>query len=201
MTAIERLLEIAGPALGPGLDKALYMAGSERLTAELTDMLSRRDGFFAFEGALHVFPVDAPGLRLDLRRLNEKTTWRSTYWHECDGLLVFAADALGDLFAVWGEQVVRFVTETGVIEPFADSLEDWAQAIITDPAMTTGWPFLRAWDEAGHDELAEGDRLTGVAPFVLGGSFDAANLRAADLYETLLFRAGLASRIHTSATV
>ncbi|HEX7758036.1 MAG TPA: hypothetical protein VF459_00930 [Caulobacteraceae bacterium] len=193
-SSLQALLGVAGGALGPGFTGALPDLGGAERTRELDALLGARDGFFAFDDALVVFPVSAPARRLDLARLNNGD-WTATYWHRCEDLLFFAADALGDLFALHGDKVVRFATESGVIEPMADTLEDWAAKLLADPAGEAGWPFVKTW-AAAHGALEEGWRLTGRHPFVLDGAFDLDNLEQRALTEILAFRGPLATRIH-----
>jgi hypothetical protein len=195
MTALERLVENAGDALGPGAAFGLppTAAGATR-RAELEALSRARDGFTAFDDALWVLPLSAPAAPIDQMRLNAGT-WKSSYWHLCQGYWFFAADALGDLFALSGDTVVRFASETGIVEPFAATLEGWAAAILADPANETGWPFMKAWREA-NGPLRAGWRLSGRQPFVLDGGFELANLQAVDLRDLLAFRGRLATRIH-----
>ncbi|HWA62350.1 MAG TPA: hypothetical protein VG939_13300 [Caulobacteraceae bacterium] len=194
MGALSQLIERGGPPLGPGSAFDPGGAGATPLAAELAGLIAARDGFFVADEALVVFPGYSPAAPLDLVRLNAGN-WRNAYWHLCQGLYFFAADALGDLFALAGDKVVRFATETGMAEPMADSLEGWAEAILADPAGQTGWPFMKAWREA-NGPVRPGWRLTGREPFVLGGGFDLANLQAVDLVDILTFRGRLASKIH-----
>ncbi|MGA0601157.1 hypothetical protein ACO2Q3_10695 [Caulobacter sp. KR2-114] len=193
-SSFDALLDVAGGALGPGFAGALPDIGGAARTRELEQLLGHRDGFLAFEDALLVFPVDAPTRRLDLVRLNNGD-WTAGYWHRCEGLLFFAADALGDLFALQGDKVVRFVSETGVVEPMADDLPGWAARLLADPAGEAGWPFAHAW-AAAHGPLEEGSRLTGKRPFVLDGAFDLDNLQQRPLAEILDYRGNLATRLH-----
>ena len=193
MTALQRLLEISAEALGTGALASLPETGGVARTRELQALLAARDGFLAFDGALFVLPASPGEGALSVARLNGGA-WRDAYWHKCAGLCFFAADALGDLFAFRDNAVVRFASETGMTEPMAATLEDWAGLVLADPAGQAGWPFVRMWRSANGD-LRPGWRLTGRNPFVLGGDFDLANLRTADLIDILAFRAPLATQI------
>ena len=193
-SSLQSLLGVAGGALGPGFAHALPDLGGAQRTRELEGLLQARDGFFAFDDALMVLPVNAPTRRMDLARLNNGD-WTAAYWHLCDGLFFFAADALGDLFALQDNKVVRFATESGLVEPMADTLDGWAARLLADPAGEAGWPFVKAWTGA-HGPLEEGWRLTGRRPFVLDGAFDLDNLEQRALGEILDFRGPLATRIH-----
>ncbi len=193
-SSLQALMSVAGGALGPGFAYSLPDLGGVERTRELEALLKARDGFLAFDDALMVFPVNAPTRRLDLARINNGD-WTAAYWHRCEGLFFFAADALGDLFALQGDKVVRFATESGLIEPMADSLEDWAAKLLADPAGEAGWPFAKTW-VAANGPLEEGWRLTGRRPFVLDGAFDLDNLEHRALTDILAFRGPLATRIH-----
>lgn len=193
-SSFDALLGAAGGALGPGFAGALPDLGGAARTRELEQLLGQRDGFFAFDDALMVLPVNAPIRRLDLVRLNNGD-WTANYWHRCEGLLFFAADALGDLFALSEDKVVRFASETGVVEPMADNLAGWAARVQADPAGEAGWPFAKTWADT-HGPLEEGWRLTGKKPFVLEGAFDLDNLEQRALPEILEYRGNLATRLH-----
>jgi hypothetical protein len=193
-SSFQALLDVSGGALGPDFAGALPDLGGATRTRELEALLGARNGFCAFDDALVVLPVSAPTRRLDLVRLNNGD-WTAGYWHRCDGLLFFAADALGDLFALQGDKVVRFASETGLAEPMADTLAGWTAKLLADPAGEAGWPFAKTWQGA-HGPIEEGWRLTGKRPFVLDGAFDLENLEQRSLPEILAYRGTLATRIH-----
>jgi hypothetical protein len=193
VNALAKLLEIGAESLGPGDLIVLPDTGGAGRARELETLLRQRDGFVAFENALLVLPAQAPDADIDLARLNGGE-WKAGYWHGCTGLYFFAADALADLFAFENDKVVRFVSETGLTEPVADTLETWAQAVLADYAGQTGWPIAHQW-QLTNGALRGAQRLTGKQPFVLGGEFDLENLAILDLPQLLAFRARLATTI------
>jgi hypothetical protein len=69
MTSLQKLIFIASDSLNsdatgiPGCGAEL----GESLSSELQEMLSMRNGFFAFDDALHVFPANSSGPYLGLQ--------------------------------------------------------------------------------------------------------------------------------------
>lgn len=137
--------------MGPRLDELLSVAGpevgatepvTEGLPTELGEMLLRRNGFVAFESALHVFPSNPPREgEMTLQRWNENEVWRTSYDGLADGFLFFAEDAFGGQFAFDStNRVVSFDPETGAVDQLASDLESWADRIMSDYPLLTGFP-------------------------------------------------------------
>jgi hypothetical protein len=78
---IDKLLSISSQPLGdssPFLSQAiLSLAGT--LGSELHDLLSKKNGFYAFESALHVFPAGHFQDVMDLEKWNSNELWRESY--------------------------------------------------------------------------------------------------------------------------
>jgi hypothetical protein len=193
--AIEKIASIGSEALEQTAAAAAALTRLGERGAELARLLALKNGFFAFVSGLHVFPSSAPSLTIDLARMNgTEVVWRSDYWHHCDGLFFFAADAFGGLFAIRDAAVVRFDPETGTDEPMAATLEAWAATILADHEVEVGWPLAQVWQEQ-NGPLAEGSRLVPVIPFVLGGAFAVENLRSEHLIQSLRMRADIARQL------
>jgi CubicO group peptidase (beta-lactamase class C family) len=188
--ALRRLVDLAGPALGPllsgdiGLDTAA--------TAGLAELLELRNGFLAFESALHVLP--ATGSEMTLAAWNADDLWRDGYGELTKGLLFFAEDVFGVQFALRGETVVTFDPETGGIETIAKDLEGWASALLDSHEVLTGYPLAHKWQQT-HGELPPGERLIPKMPFVLGGEFALDNLYALNAIKGMRLRAEIARQI------
>jgi hypothetical protein len=169
--AVERLLAIGSPAL------ATTEADPERVPEGLRPLLSRRNGFYAFEGALHVLADrEAPG-EVGLERWNSPDLWRGHYGDLANGHVFFAEDVFGGQFSLSGGGVVTWDPETGESETLARDVEGWASALLDDFEGLTGQPLAHEWQKANRP-LALGERLVPVTPFVLGGEFSIENLRA-----------------------
>lgn len=160
---------------------------------ELARMLARRNGFYAFASALHVFPDD-PSCGRDVRAWNAPALWRDAYGALADGCWFFAEDAFGEQFCVKDGRIHRFEPETGALTELAASVEAWAEIILADHRQETGWPVAHEW-QTEHGALPEGTRLLPRMPFVTGGGYDLANLRVADAVRGMRWRGELALRL------
>jgi hypothetical protein len=196
MSALAQLLEISSRPLidGPIADGLPLLEPFGALGEELYELLSRRNGFYAFESALHVFPGGLADGVLDLAAWNAEPTWRSEFGELAKRHLFFAEDVFGFQFCMAHDQICSFDSETGQIAPMARSLEEWSAKVLADFRVLTGQPLAHEWQLA-HGPLAWGQRLAPRTPFVLGGDFVLENLYAANQIELMRFRGYLALQI------
>jgi hypothetical protein len=160
------------------------LAGS--LGTQLLALLWKRNGFYAFESALHVFPAGATGDVMSLDAWNAPGLWRHEFDGGADGLLFFAQDALANQWCLAGDAIYKFDPETGEKERSAATIEDWAARVLTDYPVETAWPLAHEW-QAKFGRLREGQRLAPKIPFFLGGEYAIANLYAADQVKFLRY--------------
>lgn len=192
MTGIEELLSISSEPLAhmPPVSGELLTHYPHGL--DLLRMLERKNGFYAFESALHVFPLTSQPLHgASLADWNSDSLWRSDYGDLTTGLLFFAEDIFQDQFCLSTSGVLRFRAETGGTKPMADSLENWAQVMLQGYEHETGWRFAKDWQDK-YGPLEHGKRLMPKSPFFLGGSYSLENLWAGDAVEGMRFKADLA---------
>jgi hypothetical protein len=155
-------------------------------------MLERKNGFYAFESALHVFPLATkPLCGMSLAEWNSDSLWRSDYGDLTVGLLFFAEDTFQNQFCLSASGVLRFNAETGGSKPVAGSFEQWADGILRDYDRETGWTIANKW-QAENGPLPHGKRLLPKTPFFLGGAYALDNLWAGDAVEGMRFKADLA---------
>lgn len=193
LTCTDKLLEISSGSLCDTGSSAIDSGIGDR-SRELAELWSKRNGFYAFEAALHVFPRGVHCGDMSFERWNLNDTWRNAYGNATDGLQFFAEDIFGDQFAIAGDRVVSFNSETGELTKIADTIEEWACAILTDYEFLTGYPFAHDWQEK-FDTLVPGQRLAPKVPFVFGGAYDVANLYAMDAVKVMLLRAEIYRQI------
>ena len=187
---VAKLLSIASPALGaPG-----PMPDVEVVSVELASLLRAKNGFYAFESALHVFPSGWAGDELSVEEWNAPSLWRDAYGGLANGLIFFAEDVFGSQFAACDGVVVTFDPETAAVEHFSDSIEEWASLLLEDFEVLTGHPLAAAW-QAVHGRIPARSRLLPKVPFVTGGEFEISNLHLLDSVEGMQFRASLAVQI------
>lgn len=193
MTYIEKLTSVSGMATcrSAAVPERLSARFGEKSASELIKILRLKNGFYAFEGALHVQPDSESG---GLTWWNDESLWRAQYAGMADGVVFFAEDAFGGQFCLRDGAIFAFDPETGELEELADSMESWAKLVLSDYPALTGHPVARAWQQL-NGRLRDGARLVPKIPFVLGGAFEAANLVALDAVEGMRYRASVAVQI------
>lgn len=165
----------------PGLDK-------------VSDLLRIKNGFYAFESALHVFPLGKADGVMDIEQWNAWDLWRYEYQEITNGLLFFAEDAFGYQFCVGETGISMFNPEDASIRHLADDIEGWAKEVLEDYEELTCYPFAHEWQKA-NGPLAIGRRLTFKTPLVLGGKTEMANVGDIGAIEVMRFRGELWNKI------
>lgn len=190
MTSVEKLLLIGSEALAPKPKAPTKILEPYAIGPELFHMLERKNGFYAFESALHVFPLTAVA-GMSLEEWNADTLWRNSYQDLAEGFLFFAEDVFQNQFCISTNGVLRFEAETGATAPMANSIDNWAEKILSDYRSETAWPLASRW-QAENGPLPAGKRLMPKIPFFLGGEYAIENLWAGDPIEGMRFKADLA---------
>jgi hypothetical protein len=192
LTCVERLCQISTPSLC-----GIRPAGQplpDSIPRDLAELVSRRNGFYAFESALHVFPHGSGHEVMTFERWNALDGWRRDYGSGAEDLSFFAEDIFGDQFAIAPNGIVSFRSETGEVEKIADTVEEWACLILTDYEFLTGYPVAHDWQEK-FGVLKPSQRLSPKVPFVLGGTYDISNMYVAEAETAMAFKADLSRQI------
>lgn len=196
MTCIDDLLAIASlPEGGPSVylsPQTRQLAG--RLGDELEQLLQKRNGFYAFESALHVLSANEASETGELNHWNSAELWRFKYGDLAEGCLFFAEDAFGGQFCIYDEGVYSFDPETAKKKWLAPSLEIWADLVLGDYDYLTGYPLAHEWQEL-NGPLPRGHRLVPIRPFVAGGDFEVSNLSLRNSVKAMKMRGDIASQI------
>jgi hypothetical protein len=196
---INKLLEIGSKPLIVTFDETLSNQALAEVghKDELLELLRLKNGFYAFESALHVFPLvmDDWFNSQDLLRWNAPTLWKHAFGKQAETLFAFAEDIFGYQFCSQGDQIVRFDPETGDVESVCSSVEEWAALICKDYNVQTGYPVAKAW-QAKHGPIAQGNRLVPIYPLISKeGSYDVSNFYEVDDLKGMLSRADFARQI------
>ncbi|MBU2714104.1 SMI1/KNR4 family protein [Zooshikella harenae] len=165
------------------------------LANELISLLSQKNGFYAFEGALHIFPASSPEDEMNLISWNDQDLWISHYKGLAEGCLFFAEDIFGGQFCIKDNKIFIFDPETGDFEDFADDFSGWAEEILGDYNTITGYPLAHQW-QVKNGKLADSQRLMPKIPFVCRGEFSVENLTAINAVSGMRSRGNLAHQIH-----
>ena len=194
----DRLITISSAPISieePYLDD-LNIDLSENIRSELRSMLKSKNGFYAFESALHFFPAASSEscAEMTLNKWNNISLWKSEYGEEIGSYLCFSEDIFGIQFCMRNNSIFSFDPETGEFEEMCNSLEDWASLMIEDYEVLTGFPVAHEW-QAKHGKIKLNERLLPKTPFVCGGEFTVENLYSADASQGMRFRAQIAKQI------
>lgn len=198
MTAIAKLISIASDALIPKrpddskLSKYLGPFGS--LGQELARFLVEKNGCCAYASCLLLRPFQNSKPPLGLIEWNESELWKGEYNVDLDEMLFFAEDVFGSQFCLFENHVCTFDPETAQVAVIAESVEDWAQLILDEYEVQTGYPVGIEW-QMQHEPLSPGIRLLPKKPFVVGGKFEVENLYECNDVEGMQFRASISNQI------
>jgi hypothetical protein len=188
-SSVRKLIDIASqPFTG------CLVTGMATTLPELRLLLSQKNGFFAFESALRVFPAGDSAWSYSFDEWNSEKLWRSHYGNLADGLLFFAEDVFGAQFCMKEGAVHTFDPETGDLTFVASSIEDWASLVLSDYDYLTGHSLAHEWQQS-HGPLAPRDRLMPKIPFVCGGEFKIDNLDSIEGSRAMRSRGNLAIQI------
>lgn len=188
---VARLVGIASPPLGA--EDAEECFADIPKAGGLCDLLKLRNGFYAFESALHVFASCNGGVH-DITAWNKADGWKAGYDSFTRELFFFAEDIFGVQFGLRDGDVFLFDPETGEASLFANDCEEWAGKILAEYEFHTGYPIAHRW-QIENGPIPFGYRLIPRIPFVLGGAFALSNLALMECATAMRLRASIASQI------
>lgn len=197
-TQLDRLNQEAGPALlkvAPN-SAAGCLEHYPVLAQELLSWLGKKNGFYAYQTSLHVFPVNQNPDFMDLETWNQQKYWCGAYGELSQSCVFFAEDIFGGQFCFYQNGIYSFNPETGDKTFMGANLEAWAEQIFSKLDYWTGFSLAKQWIEQ-NGYLTPQQRLAPVQPFFLGGTYDIGNLKAVDALESLRFRGAMAQKLMT----
>jgi hypothetical protein len=187
---IGKLARIGGQPLG-----AVVKEVQVCLDAGLKKLLTAKNGFLAFESALHVFPTGSTtSCGYSIEQWNSQELWKHAYGDLIGEIVFFAEDIFGEQFGIKDRSVFRFNPETAALEEYATSIDAWARRILSNPNVEAGYGFADRW-QTEHRKLLCDERLVPLVPFVAGGQYNMTNVFAANCIEGMKRRAALAKQI------
>jgi hypothetical protein len=195
-TRIAELAAIAAPPIrsSPPAREGMVHQFGDADGETLLSLLQLKNGFYAFEAALHVLSDKGASGDFGLFSWNSYDLWRREYQGMADPGLFFAEDVFGSQFCLREGRVFSFDPETGSFERIAESLEDWAGVILKDYELWTGYSLAHSW-QTSQGTIPAGRRLVPMVPFVLGGQYEVSNLRATESLKGMRYRASIAVQI------
>jgi hypothetical protein len=193
---IQKLLRLAGPALCTDVSTFSASKRLGSLEEPLGELLVKRNGFYVFESALLVRPSCRAGAATEMgvEEWNVRSLWIDGYSDIGAHCIFFAEDAFGTQFYIDHGGVFTFDPETGDRSRIATDLDGWAQELLRDYEVLTGYPLAHAWQKR-NGPIPPRKRLVPKVPFVLGGEFSLDNLYLGDSVEAMRARADVARQI------
>ena len=193
---LKKMLAMASNPISGGAvcEGDLNIPISNQSLYELIGILEKKNGFWAFEQALRVFPLRSDGDKIGMVEWNNQACWIKDYQGLADGLFFFAEDAFGNQFCIRDNVIGFFDAETAEVEEIADSLEGWCQVLLSDYNYWTGYSLLKEWQLA-NGKLDKCCRLMPKIPFVCGGEYTVENLVSINAVSGMRSRGNLAHQI------
>ena len=137
---IDKLISLGGDSIcqGPAFFRTNLLYSLGDLGRELANLLKQKNGFYAFNDFPR-FPACQKDGVMDLEKRNNPSLWTKPYENMASGTVFFSEGIYGDQFGIRKKEIVRFEAETGLIEPIALSLEEWASVGLNDCYYQTGY--------------------------------------------------------------
>lgn len=197
MTA-QKLLAMLGPDVSGPLGRFITEADRKPLevvgSSGLFELLRFRNGFFAFGGALHVFPWGKAEGYVDIEAWNDKDLWRFEYKGLDDNALYFAEDVFGGQFGIHDGRVTMMDPETAERLAVAENVSAWLDWVISDPDLSVGRALATQWSRM-NGRIPVGQRLVPRIPFVMGGGYELENLVCMNSVSAMRTRGAIAVQI------
>ena len=160
----------------------------------LEKILSIKNGFYAFESALHFLGTGPDRPDIDIEGWNSPDLWIKSYGTIKPDGLCFAEDLFGNQFYIACDGIYTFDCENGDKEKIARNFGEWCKLILDDYDYLTGYTLAHEWQKK-NGPLEPGKRLMAKVPFSLEGDFDVDNLQIANAVDLMLTRADLAIQL------
>ena len=192
---LEKLLSVCSSDISSGKGQKLPAAFHDySLIEDLINLLNKRNGFYGFESALHVFPVETDGEEIGLIGWNDNSLWIDCYDDLARNAIFFAEDVFGGQFCIKKDGIYTFDPETGSFDYLAPDINEWCKQILEDYEVLTGYPLANAWQKK-YGSIPLGYRLVPKVPFVAGGEYEPDNLYLEKSTVAIKARANIALRI------
>ncbi|EKR62724.1 hypothetical protein LEP1GSC036_2308 [Leptospira weilii str. 2006001853] len=202
MSELSNLIQISSKDIGIAFDKNkiqesfISLSKSQKALKEIIEILNYRNGFMAFESALHFFHFSEEQKQdYNIIWWNNPEVWKSAYQNDkINSCFCFAEDAFGNQFCFEDDVIYSLDAETGEFEFIADSIENWAEQILSDYEFFTGYSLIHNWQQE-NGAIPFGYRLIPKIPFCLGGEYSLDNLHAIELVKAMNWRGEIFNQI------
>ncbi|WP_394846852.1 hypothetical protein LZC95_05225 [Pendulispora brunnea] len=189
MEFVRELCRIGGSTIvGQKVDIARLRAafGDDESAHAVSSLLAIKNGFYAFNQALHVFSDAGTPREPGLIEWNSPKCWKQFYGAAARGIH-FAEDCFGNQFQCIDGRISLLTVDRATSRVIAETIDDWAHLILDDPCRWAKQHVSDEWQRK-YGRLAPGDRLvTEISPLA-GGDFSHLNARAEEEIEAMRYR-------------
>lgn len=185
MNNLKKLLEISSKPILEDYHIEMNIGKGCKIANELKEILEVKNGFYAFEGALHFFSS---------KEHKNYNIWKKSYKGLADDIFCFGEDAFGNQFSIKDDSIYFFDAETAETEFIANNFEEWAKLILDNYNFHTAFPLMHKW-QIKNGIVPLNSRLVPKKPFVMGGKYDIDNLYDLDSIKSMQLRGKIAYQI------
>ena len=147
-------------------------------------LLQKWNGFYAFDGLLHVLGAcDAP-VNHSLAAWNAPDGWRASWGRLTEGLTFFAQDAFGDQFAYRAGKIVRMRATYGGILATSASLAEWVETVFLEPDKALNQRLFRECVRI-HGPLPRGGHFVPTGTVVADEPLDPAAMQVVPVRDSM----------------
>ncbi|MDR1963125.1 MAG: SMI1/KNR4 family protein [Planctomycetaceae bacterium] len=165
------------------------------LVRSLSDFLMKANGLVVFESSLVVRPGTLGEHVEDIQSWNRPMLWKYMYKDtQLFDIIFFAEDAFGNQYGINQDYICFFNLETGCIDHFCDTLEEWAKILLEDYFFHTGYGIMHQW-QVRFGKITLGYRLCPKLPVILGGEMNINNFQSSSLIKNIEFLSSIATQI------
>lgn len=152
----------------------------EQLKNEYINLLSMRNGFYAFESALLIYPSQNTKNIIGAYNWNTQFNWHKNYNLSRQKYIFFGSDIFSEQFTLSHKGIEKFNPETGEMTYLSATIDEFCKLLLEDYNYQTGWAIAHDWQTI-NAPLIKGKRLIPKRPFILGGSFEAEQMVEIDI--------------------
>lgn len=175
---LDQLIRISSDPIASRLPQQISQTGGKFIPGDLGLLLNTKNGFLAFESALHIFASVDTDTAQGIPYWNGSRGWSIYDDLDLSGYTFFAQDIFGFPYAISDKGIVcKFDPESGLMKAHSGSLEEWAGVILEKYNYETGWQVVHEWQIKNHP-IDFTYRLLPQKPFIIGGEFKAENMKA-----------------------
>lgn len=156
--------------------------------------LSKYNGGYFFQGALHLYGFDASKDWHDALLINAMVQKAYEPFSFSKTIYCFGCDLFFNQYGFFEGNVVMLEIYSGELTVLASSFDEWVALLAHEGDFYSGYSLLEKWTKE-RERLEKGERLAATIPFVVGGEYKIENLHLLRQDKLMAFAAFFANEI------